>query len=257
MDELKIRKFLCDKNFTFHILDTVDSTSTFLRKLYENGAKDKTVVIANEQTNGRGRRGKSFFSPANAGIYMSVLIKPDFQLDNPAKITTAAAVSVCRSIKKVLNLKPQIKWVNDIYINNKKVCGILTEAVSNPKSLEVNAIILGIGINIFKPDSDYPREISTIAAPILNKKTILDGIKERMVAEVLNEFFNIYKSDSSMIFKEYKDLLFLIGKKIKVIGLDNYNAEVLDLAEDYSLVVKNDNEEIINLSSGEISIKLD
>lgn len=257
MDELKIRNYLCDNNFVFHILETVDSTSTFLRKLSEKGAEDKTVVIANEQTNGRGRRGKSFFSPADAGIYMSVLIKPDFPLDNPAKITTAAAVSVCRAIKKVLNLKAQIKWVNDVYLDNKKVCGILTEAVSDAKSLEANSIILGIGINISRPNSDYPIDISSIAAPILEGDNIPEGIKERLVAEVLNEFFNLYKEDNALIFSEYKELLFLIGKRIKVIGLDNFDAEVLDLAEDFSLVIKKDDGEILNLFSGEISIKLD
>ncbi len=257
MDELKIRKHLSDNNFVFHILKTIDSTSTYLRNLYENGAEDKTVVIANEQTNGRGRRGKSFFSPADSGIYMSVLIKPDFVIDNPAKITTAAAVSVCRAVKKILNLKPQIKWVNDIYINNKKVCGILTEAVSSPKSMEVNSIILGIGINISKPDNDYPPEISSIAAPILESCYIPEGMKERLIAEVLNEFFNLYKQDSASIFSEYKELLFLIGKRIKVIGLENFDAEVLDLAEDFSLIVKKDDGEILNLFSGEISIKLD
>ena len=257
MDELIIRNYLYDNSFTFHILDTVDSTSTFLRELYENGARNKTVAIANEQTNGRGRKGKKFFSPADAGIYMSVLIKPDFPLDKPAIITTSAAVSVCRAIKKVLNIQPQIKWVNDIYIDNKKVCGILTESITSFQNPKKRAIILGIGINIFKPNIDYPPEILDIAAPIIKDDCIIEGVKERLIAEVLNEFFNLYKQDSASIFSEYKELLFLIGKRIKVIGLENFDAEVLDLAEDFSLIVKKDDGEILNLFSGEISIKLD
>jgi len=257
MDELIIRNYLYDNSFTFHILDTVDSTSTFLRELYENGARNKTVAIANEQTNGRGRKGKKFFSPADAGIYMSVLIKPDFPLDKPAIITTSAAVSVCRAIKKVLNIQPQIKWVNDIYIDNKKVCGILTESITSFQNPKKKAIILGIGINIFKPNIDYPPEILDIAAPIIKDDCIIEGVKERLVAEILNEFSVVLYSDRTQIYSEYKKMLFLIGKKIRVLSLEDYDAEVLDLAKDYSLIIKKENGDIINLFSGEISINVE
>ena len=127
-----LKKSAADADIT--IKDTVTSTNTLLRISAENGAPSKTVLIANEQTEGRGRHGKSFYSPADTGIYMSVLLRPDFKADKAFFITAGAAVSVVRAIEKVCGIKAGIKWINDIMLNGKKICGILTEAVTDFES---------------------------------------------------------------------------------------------------------------------------
>ncbi len=252
--EFEILSRLYQKDYEFHIMQTVDSTSTYLRNL--NCEKEKTVAIANEQTRGRGRRGKTFYSPDNSGIYMSILLKPDIPMNKAVLITTTAAVAVCRAIEKVLNISPQIKWVNDIYVNNKKVCGILTEAVCDVETGELNSVILGVGVNVSLEQKDFPPEIRDIAASLKQSKDNLRIIKTSLIAEILNEFFDFYKSlDAKEIYNEYKSRMFLIGRDIEVLGIENYSARVLDLAEDYSLVIKKESGEIEHLSSGEVSTR--
>ena len=121
-----------ERQIPLHIFETIDSTSTYAKKLAESGAEHGTAVIALQQTGGRGRLGRSFHAPAGTGIYMSLILKTAADFSKAMLVTTAASVAVCRAIRKVCGADPQIKWVNDIYLNGKKVCGILTEAVTDP-----------------------------------------------------------------------------------------------------------------------------
>lgn len=122
----------------------VDSTNTMMRQRAVSGSAEGCVIIAGEQTNGRGRFGRSFYSPSDTGIYMSLLLRPTLTTDNSVLITTSAAVAVCEAIEKILSKTPQIKWVNDIYIDGKKVCGILTEASLGLESGMLEYVVLGI-----------------------------------------------------------------------------------------------------------------
>ncbi|MFR4357638.1 MAG: biotin--[acetyl-CoA-carboxylase] ligase, partial [Clostridia bacterium] len=148
------------KNLDLHIYDTIDSTNLKARQLAMDGAPHGTVVLAKQQTSGRGRLGRSFFSPRE-GIYLSIVIKPDFDVSKSVLVTSAAAVAVANAIEKVCGLESKIKWVNDVYIDGKKVCGILTEGISDFETGQIEHLILGIGINTTV--KDFPAELLATA----------------------------------------------------------------------------------------------
>ena len=257
MTEFEIRKMLKTDDINLHVFDVVDSTNTVLRNMANDGYGEKTVVIANEQTQGRGRRGRTFFSPSDSGIYMSILLCPQNNIKDAVLITAAAAVCVARAIDKVCGVNSEIKWVNDIYIENKKVCGILAESALDPKTSSAKYIILGIGVNLYRPQNDFPVEIQKIAASILENKENAD-LRNEVAAEIINEFFKVYPDVSSKyIYNEYKDRLMLVGKDVIVYNAHKeYEATVVNLDENFRLCVKTKSGEEIRLNSGEVSTKL-
>ncbi|MDO4618925.1 MAG: biotin--[acetyl-CoA-carboxylase] ligase [Clostridia bacterium] len=214
--------------FDVMTLDTVDSTNSYLKRL---SPKKNTLVVANEQTNGRGRQGKSFFSPKDTGIYMSVFLDiPPYPL-----LTPDIAVSVCDALDKISPERAKIKWVNDIFLNGKKVAGILTER-------HENGVIIGIGINI--STANFPDDIKNIAGS-LN----VNADKSAIIADIVNGLMsNKNRLDC------YKKRLFFLGKEITFIkdGI-SYTGTALDINEDGNLIVRTENE-TMTLISGEISL---
>lgn len=250
-----LRKSAADAEIT--IKDTVTSTNTLLRSAAENGAPDKTVLIANEQTEGRGRRGKSFYSPADSGIYMSILLRPDFGADKAYILTAGAAVAAVRAVKKVCGIDAGIKWVNDIMLDGKKICGILTEAVTDFESGSLQYAVMGLGINISRPKGGFPSEISDIASSLYSYEVADNELKCSLAAEILNSFFDIYGHTSvERLINEYKKYSVVIGKRIKVISAGSeYFATAVDIDNDARLVVKDDKGNIHTLSSAEVSVR--
>lgn len=257
MTEFEITKKLKTSGVNLSVFDVVDSTNTVIRNMANDGFGEKTVVVANEQTQGRGRKGRSFFSPSDSGIYMSILLRPEKEIKDAVLITAAAAVCVARAIDKVCGVNSEIKWVNDIYIDDKKVCGILAESAIDPNTASAKYIILGIGVNLYHPKNDFPTEIQNIAASVLASKDDID-LRNDLVAEIIDEFFGIYPNVSSKkLYDEYKNRLMLIGKDVTVYNADKeYEATVVDLDESFRLCVKKKNGEKIQLNSGEVSTKL-
>ena len=258
MTESEIKKHLLVQDIDLELYQSVTSTNSILRQKAEQGAREKTIIIANEQTAGRGRRGRGFFSPSESGIYMSLLLRPDIEPEQSVLVTTCAAVAVSKAIEKIFSVQTGIKWVNDIYIADKKVCGILTESVINTNNGKSDYIILGIGVNLYPPKSGFPEEIRDIASSVLsNGQSDLD---ERCIlaAEILNQFFKMYPLLSNKkIYNEYRKRLFILGKEVHVITLNEaYNAKVVDLDAQYRLCVDLENGEKRWLNSGEVSTKL-
>lgn len=252
----EIKKYLNVSGVKLNLFETVTSTNTVLRKMAEDGAEEKTVVISQAQTSGRGRRGRSFYSPSDSGLYMSVLLRPDIKISDAILVTTCAAVAVCRAIESVCNKKAEIKWVNDIYLDGKKVCGILTEAAVNVESGKAKYIILGIGINLTKPKNDFPNEIKNIVTTLFDNILDAENNKSRIAALILNNFFKEYCFlAEKRFFDEYKNRMFLTGKPIRVLSAEEYDAQVLGLDEDFSLIVKDEKGEIKKLNSGEVSTR--
>mgnify|MGYP002515639211 FL=1 len=250
-----LKKSAADAEIT--IKDTVTSTNTLLRSAAENGAPDKTVLIANEQTEGRGRRGKSFYSPADSGIYMSILLRPDFGADKAFILTAGAAVAAVRAVKKVCGIDAGIKWVNDIMLDGKKICGILTEAVTDFESGSLQYAVMGLGINISRPKDGFPSEISDIASSLYSDEAADSELKCSLAAEILNSFFDIYGHTSAeRLIDEYKKYSVVIGKRIKVISAGTeYFATAVDIDNDARLVVKDNEGNIHTLSSAEVSVR--
>lgn len=238
------------EKFDITVYDCIDSTNTALREMAEKGAEEFSVIIASEQTSGRGRMGRSFYSPQGTGLYISILLRPDLPTEKTVLITTSAAVAVCKAIEKTTNKTPQIKWVNDIFIDGKKVCGILTEAVFEDGKIKY--AVLGVGINIFAPNGGFPEEIKNIAGAVCSD--FKDGLRELTAAEFLNELSNI---DIEKTSNEYKKRSLVIGKKITVLSADGpYEAVAEDIDDSCGLIIKKEDGTRKVLSSGEISIRL-
>lgn len=237
------------------VKNTVTSTNALLREKAAAGAPEGTVLIALEQTAGRGRFTRSFYSPANSGIYMSILLRPRISAENAALITTAAAVAVSEAAETLSGRKTGIKWVNDVLIDGKKICGILTEASLNIESGELDYAIIGIGLNVYEPNGGFPTEIKNIAGAIFMKHE--SGIKSRLAAAVLERFFKYYETLSKREFlKAYRERCIVIGKKINILSTTgSRTATALGVDENCRLRVEYPDGNRALLSSGEVSIK--
>ncbi|MBQ3572988.1 MAG: biotin--[Clostridia bacterium] len=253
LEKEKIEAIIGECDNTIIVMDEVDSTNLEIKRLAQDGAKDGTVVIADRQSSGRGRLGRSFFSPAGSGIYMSILIKPSFEEERAVIVTTAVSVAVCRAIEKVSGKRPLIKWVNDLYLNGKKICGILTEAIRDARSGKIEYIVIGIGVNC--AETEFPDDIKNIAGSICEKEEELS--RNELAAEIIKEINLMGNLANSRDFiDEYKRRSLVIGKDIRIIGKSEELATVLDIDENGGLVVRLWDGETKILSSGEISIRL-
>ncbi len=233
----------------------VSSTNTLLRALAENGAKEKTVYIANEQTCGKGRLGRKFFSPPDSGIYMSILLRPAFKAQNASIITVTAAVAAVRAIKEATGFEARIKWVNDIMNDGKKLCGILTEAVTNFESGSLEYAVLGLGINVTRPKGGFPFEIEDIAASLYSEEAVRDDIRCIIAASVLNSFFELYYGyPKEKIIAEYKKNLTVINNKVRLLlpGGRTLCGIAVDIDEDAALIIKDEKGELHRCVSGEL-----
>lgn len=240
-----------------HVYDTVDSTNDIAKKLEPSGGMN--VVIADAQTKGRGRLGRSFSSPSGTGLYMSFAIKPDFDLNESLYVTMAAAIAVCRAIETVSGKKPKIKWVNDLFLGNKKICGILTEGQTNFESGKIDKLIIGIGINCF-PGS-FPEEVAEIAGSVADEQFAFS--RSALASEVINELSAILENFTDGRFlTEYRRRCFILGKNIRIhcSGSDaGIRARAIDIDRDGGLVVEYmegpQMREIKTLTSGEVSVR--
>ena len=236
-----------------HFFESTTSTNAVASKMAADGSSHGTVVFARHQTAGRGRLGRSFASPDDSGIYMSLILEPDSS--NPVLITTAAAVAVCRAIETTCGQQPQIKWVNDIYLNKKKVCGILAESVTDYKTGHISHVILGIGINCNA--ESIPDELTDIAGAIEGDYSI-----NQLAAEVYNQMMILAGDLSpSKFIDDYRQRSMVIGKTVSVYkggftpDKPGIPARVLDIDNNGGLKVIYSDGGRETLSTGEISIR--
>lgn len=244
------------ENIPVHVFKSVDSTNTAAKKLALEGAAHGTSVIALHQNSGKGRLGRSFLSPANSGIYLSIILRPDFDINKSILITTAASVAVCRALTDVCGADPKIKWVNDVYIDNKKVCGILTEAITDFESGQIEALVVGIGINC--STEGFPEDLLEIAGAVEG-----DYSRNQLAARIITEVLALSSDLESRTFiEEYRQLSLVTGKTIKVYkggyseGSPGITAKVLDIDDNGGLQVLYSSGQQETLCSGEISIRL-
>lgn len=251
----KIKEYL-QYPLQIQVADEIASTSTALKQLGRQGAPEGVVLVADSQTGGRGRSGRSFFSPPGCGIYMSLLLCPDMLPQNAALLTAAAAVAVSRAIQNVCGVNSQIKWVNDIFVKGKKCCGILTEADIDPDTKKVSFAVVGIGINVMPPKEGFPREISNIAGSVLQAYD--ETVRPRLAAEVLNLFMQLYREGNTDSFlQEYRDRSMVIGQNINILKGDIITpAFAKGIDDNCNLVVTYPDGREEALSSGEISIRV-
>ena len=241
------------------VLDRVDSTNKHLKEMAFNGADDGHVVIADEQSMGRGRMGRSFFSPRNKGLYFSYLIKPNMEASDAVSITAWTAVATVRAIERASGLTPGIKWVNDLVVNGRKLCGILTEMSIESETGRIDSIIIGIGININNKASDFPKEIKGIATSIALEvgHEVSRAELASYLVEELDRMRAEWPHDKASYLAAYRDGDITCGREVKVISAGNTaSAKAIGINDDFSLRVKYRNGKTADLSSGEVSLKL-
>ncbi len=236
--------------------DSLESTNITAKELALDAAHG-TVVISEEQTNGKGRLGRNFVSPKGKGVWMSIIMKPCIDPMKVSLLTQIAAAAVNMALSDI-NIESLIKWPNDIIINNKKVCGILTEM--SCELTMVNFVVLGIGINVNVDASDFGEDISKIATS-LKLEVGMEIDRKKLVARILNNLENLYddyieREDIKKSISICREKSILIGKEIRVIrkGIE-INARALELKEDGSLVVEYEDGKHEALISGEVSIR--
>lgn len=235
--------------FSVKVYKTIGSTNTEAKRLAMQGMPHGAVVAADEQTEGRGRRGNSFYSPDGTGIYMSVILRPQKALSDCLMTTVAAAVALTDTIEKLTDCKPEIKWVNDIFANGRKICGILTEAISDFESGMAEAVIVGVGLNV--KTKEFPEGISNLAGS-LNSVGIT---RNQLAAEIAARIIAYTESmDNDELMKKNREKSMVIGKNISYIrNGNNCSGFVKDINDMGNLVVENENGTEV-LTSGEITI---
>lgn len=248
-----------------HIHQCLASTNDTAKDMARNGCPHGTVVLANKQTAGRGRFNRLFYSPEDTGLYMTIVLDGDkLGLRENTLLTPIVAVLTSKVIYNSVHKKCGIKWVNDLYLEDKKVCGILTEGIINPEGKQ--RFVVGIGINI--GTTTFLEEIQNIAGALFDKNEVqknnLNDVRNQIAAGIINHFINgdcFEKVEEYM--QEYREKQIIIGKNVTVIHInETYNAKVIDVDDEGCLIVERNDEnnmslkgKIERLISGEVSIK--
>jgi len=246
-------EFLGNKIYSYN---EIDSTNNEAKKKAEDGATQGTLIITECQNGGRGRRGKKWISPSGSGIWMSFVLRPTIHPYGASMITLVAALAVVGALKSINDLECKIKWPNDIVVNGKKICGILTEMSSELDA--VNYVIIGIGINV--NISEFDEEISDIASSIFLETGHM--VKRSQViadfAKCFEEYYKIFMQtgDMSGLIKEYNGLLINVGREVKISNINSqFIGNAIGINEKGELLVKKQDGSIEKIMSGEVSVR--
>lgn len=236
--------------------DTIDSTNTKAQELAEKGYPSGTLVVADKQESGKGRRGRSWVSPSGTGIFMTLMIKPDINPNNASMLTLVAALAVAKAITSVTGEEALIKWPNDIVINGKKVCGILTEM--NAQFDYINHIVVGIGINVH--NESFPEEISQMASSLMIEAGGKRFHRAQIIAETMSYFEQYYDTfletqDLSALVREYDELLVNRNKSVRVLDpKEPFDGKAMGITPKGELIVDTwESRKLV--SSGEVSVR--
>ncbi len=236
--------------------EVVDSTNKVAKEMAQKGAEEGTVIIAEEQTAGKGRLGRLWFSPAGQGLWFSIILRSQISPADAPKMTLVAAVAVARTLREI-GIPVGIKWPNDILIRERKLAGILTEM--NAEIDKVNYLIVGIGINISLNGDVLPDEIASVATSM--EEYAEGGISRiRVLASILNNFDSLYQEFTtggfSNILDSWKDMSVTLNRRVKIHALGKIDEGLaFDIDEDGALILKKDDGTIKRVLSGEVSLR--
>lgn len=250
-----IESYLRHKAFySLSLQHEVDSTNTRAKALGAAGEPEGHVVIALSQTGGKGRRGRGFYSPYGSGVYFSILLRPDFTARQALLITTAAAVAVAEAIERA-GSPAAIKWVNDVFVNGHKVCGILTEAAADLETGGLEYAALGIGLNVAPPSGGFPPALAGIAGSIFEKFPGA-AVIDRLVADVLDGFYELYQDlEPERFWQRYNRRSLLTGRPVQLTtsaGTKTVTVEGID--KTFRLLVRDEQGTVQAVSSGEATV---
>lgn len=238
-------------------LDTVDSTNSEVKRQAALGAAEGLAVLAEEQTGGRGRRGNGFQSLAGRGIYLSVLLRPGVPLWALTSLTARAAVAVCRGIEAATGAVAGIKWTNDLVLNGRKICGILTELELEAESGTLDSVTLGVGVNVSQTDADFGPELSKIATSLAQEGFCAD--RTALAAAILwalDEMYHALLGEEASYFEEYKTRCVTLGQEVLLRRGDGTETAFAEaLTPDFGLVVRHPDGALETVSAGEVSVR--
>ncbi len=236
--------------------DSTDSTNTKAKELAEEGYPNGTLVVADYQMAGKGRRGRTWESPSGTGIFMTLMLKPDINPNNASMLTLVAALAVAKAISDITGEQALIKWPNDIVINGKKICGILTEM--SAQFDYINHIVIGIGINVH--NKDFPEEIKETASSLMIESGGQHFRRAEIIEKIMEyfeEYYEIYleTEDLSALVKEYNSLLVNMHKNVKVLDpKEPFEGKAMGITPRGELIVDTwESRKLV--SSGEVSVR--
>ena len=237
--------------------DTIGSTNTYLT-LLEN-APDGLVAVAQEQTSGRGRRGRSFESAAKKGVYLSVLLRPQMEASALMSLTGLGAVAACDAIERVAGVRPKIKWTNDLILNSKKLAGILTELSFEGESGAVQYAVMGIGVNVSQTEEDFSAETGKLATS-LSRETGRSISRAALAAALIEEFDALWTTlkggSTAQYLEKYRRDCLTVGAEVQLLWQDTREKVVaLDVDEQFGLVVRRENGAVETIRTGEVSVR--
>nr|WP_288977283.1 biotin--[acetyl-CoA-carboxylase] ligase [uncultured Blautia sp.] len=232
----------------------ISSTNQYLKKRgIEENLPHGSFVAAEAQTEGKGRRGRSFYSPAGSGLYLSVLMRPKRTAQESLTLTAAAAVAVCRAVEQICGVFLGIKWVNDLYLGERKVCGILTEAVTDFETGDIELVIVGIGLNLRMPAGGFPKGLSGTAGAVLEDDEYVN--RNLLTAGIIN--YLLEEAEKEGIPEEYISRNIVPGRHVRVAyGTQVRSVEAEKILPDGRLLIKNEQGEEEILPCGDVSLNL-
>ena len=237
--------------------DCIDSTNTRLKMMAAKGAPHGTVLLADQQTGGRGRRGRSFHSPAGTGIYMSVLLRPGCAPGELMHLTCAVAVAMCDAVEVAADIRPGIKWTNDLVCGKRKLAGILTELGFTPDG-KVDYAVIGVGLNCCQKSEDFPEDIRSIAGSLASV-TGRDIDRARVTAEMIAA---LHKMDRELltgkdtVLGQYRRDCVTLGQEVSLVKGDEVrHGRALDIDSEGALIVELPDRKVETVNSGEVSVR--
>ena len=239
-------------------LETVDSTNNEVKRRAVDAVPDGLVVIAGEQTGGRGRRGRSFVSPAGKGLYLSALLRPDCPLEQVSALTAWTAVAVCDAVEELCGIRPGIKWPNDVILDGRKLCGILTELELEAETAALRYVVVGLGLNVSQTGADFSPEVAPVAvslAQVLGKAPRRTDLAAALLA-ALDDMYRDFPARRDSWYERYRRDCLTLGRQVRVFrGSGSFTGVAEDLAGDFSLIVRRDDgsREIVN--AGDVSVR--
>lgn len=263
MKKDSIAAYLADsRTADIHVFDSVDSTHAVLKGLAAAGAPDGTIVLADAQTAGKGRRGRTFVSPPGAGVYLSCLLRPASGLGQVSALTAWTAVAVADAIQAACGLQPRIKWVNDLVLNGRKVCGILAEAVAARPGGPVDACLIGIGVNVHEVPGGFPPELADVATSLAAESRGAPVSRHRLAGGIIRAMDALRAAwpDDPRYLRRYRELNATVGAPVTVFPQmrecgGGREGTALAVNDDFSLKVAFADGTSENIQSGEVAVR--
>ena len=263
MNESEIESFLTTKwaGRKLAYSDIIDSTNNVAEAAGADGEPSGFLAVADRQDAGRGSRGRNWVSPAGYNIFMSIMVRPDIPMDRVSGLTLVMAMAVARAVEDIVNseTEPCIKWPNDVVLNKRKICGILTELHPNP-DMKSYYVVIGVGINVNQPIELFPDEIRDSAGSCFSETGEITD-RSALIALCMKFFENYYESycktcDMSLLKKEYESRLININRQVKILDpKEEYEAYAKGITDEGALIIEKKDGSVEHINAGEVSVR--